>query len=59
MRGTGLLDLCGLEYIGQYHKPMAEMHPGQRLTGPIEEEKKKNISLNLKSFHYHKAGPRE
>jgi hypothetical protein len=38
IRGTGLLNLCRLECLGLYNKPKAEVHQGQKLTGPKEED---------------------
>jgi len=38
IRGTGLLNLYLLEYLGLHNKPKAEVHPGHKLTGPKEEE---------------------
>jgi hypothetical protein len=29
-----------MEYVGSNNEPKAEMHPGQKLTGPKEEEEK-------------------
>jgi hypothetical protein len=36
--GTGLPNLCCLEYLGLHNKPKAEVYPGHKLTVPIEEE---------------------
>jgi hypothetical protein len=32
-----------LEYLGFHNKPKAEVHPGQKLTGPKEEEEEERI----------------
>jgi hypothetical protein len=34
IRGTGLLNLCWMEYLGLHIKPKAEMHTGQNTDGP-------------------------
>jgi hypothetical protein len=34
IRGTGLLNLCWLEYLGLHIKPKAEMHTRQNADGP-------------------------
>jgi hypothetical protein len=36
-----------MEYLGLYNKPKAEVHPGHKLTGPIEEEKEEEKTINL------------
>jgi hypothetical protein len=38
IRGTGLLNLYRLEYLGLHNKPKAEVHLEHMLTGPKEEE---------------------
>jgi hypothetical protein len=30
-----------MEYLGLYNKSMAEVHPGHKLMGPIEEEEER------------------
>ena len=38
IRGTGLLILYSLQYLGLHNKPKVDVHPGHKLTGPEEEE---------------------
>jgi len=43
IRGTRLLNLYWLEYLGMYNKPEAEVHPVHKLTGPKEEEEEPSL----------------
>jgi hypothetical protein len=37
IRGTGLLNLCRILYLGLHSKTKAEVHPGHQLTDPMQE----------------------
>jgi hypothetical protein len=41
IRGTGLLNLCWIEYLGLHNMPKAAVHLGQKLTSPNEEVEEK------------------
>ena len=38
IRGTGLMNLFSMNYLGLHNKHKAEVHPEHMLTGPKEEE---------------------
>jgi hypothetical protein len=49
IRGTGLLNLYSLEYLGLHNKPKIEMHPGKKKKKKKDEEQKKKNTRH-KSF---------
>jgi hypothetical protein len=52
IRGTGLLNLYRLDYLGLHNKPKAEVYPGHKLAGPKEEEEEEEGSYEICVYIY-------